>query len=256
MITRMDYGLKNKIALVTGSSRGIGAAIAKKFAQEGAVVIIHHRKDHKNASQVLKYVQKFNTNSIEYSCDVRNYNNVQQMANYINQTFGKLDILVNNAGIVKDSSLKKMKINSEWNDVLQTNLDGVMYCCKTLIPIITKNTGKIINISSMVGILGNYGQCAYAASKAGVIGLTLSLAKECAKSGISVNAVLPGFINTSMLNMTPPNVRKKILSTILFKRFGKPEDVASLVCFLCSKECSYITGQMIIIDGGLSINSV
>ena len=160
------------------------------------------------------------------------------------------------AGITKDRSLKNMEIDSEWQDVISTNLNGVMHCCKAFLPSISKNSGKIINISSIVGILGNFGQSAYAASKAGVIGLTRSLAKECAPDGIAVNVVLPGFIETSMLKKIPKSKLEIIKSNIPFNRFGKVEDVAGMVSFLCSKECSYVTGQIFVIDGGISINPI
>jgi len=242
--------LKNKIALITGASRGIGEAIAIEFAKNNADVIINYYNDQEEAQKVVDEVKKYGVKCIAVKADVSNFDEVKQMAGTIQKNFKKVDILVNNAGIVKDRTLKNMTLD-EWNAVINTNLNGVFYVTKAILPLISES-GRIINISSIVGQYGNFGQCNYAAAKAGIIGFTKSLAKELGKKKITVNAIAPGFVKTNITkNMS--FFRKKIINYMTpLKEEAEPEDIANVVAFLASKKSRYITGSVINIDGGLA----
>ena len=243
--------LKNKIALVTGASRGIGRAIAIELAKQGADVIVNYVKDEQEASKVADEIKALGRNCIALKADVSNFDEVSKMLEKIKGEFGRLDILVNNAGITKDRSLKKMT-QEEWNSVIETNLNSAYNVTKNALPLMQKNS-RIITISSIVGLYGNFGQTNYAASKAGIIGFTKSLAKELGRQGITVNVIAPGFIESEMTKKIG-FLKKKILTYMIpLKRSGMPEDVANLAAFLASDKSGYITGQVISVSGGLVI---
>ena len=243
--------LKGKTALVTGASRGIGKAIAIELAKNGADVIVNYNKDEKSAIKVVDEIKKNGSNGMAIKADVSSYDDVGQMFGVIKEKYGKLDIVVNNAGITMDRTLKKMT-QDEWNKVIGTNLNSVYNVSKHALPLLQKNS-RIINISSIVGIFGNFGQANYAASKAGIIGFTKSLAKELGKHGITVNAIAPGFIESDMTNRMP-FLRKKIVQWMVpLKRTGLPEEIAHAAAFLASDNASYITGQVLNVSGGLAI---
>ena len=239
-----------KVALITGASRGIGKAIALELAKNNINLIINYNKDEKEAANVVEEIKKLGVESIAVKADVSSFDECAAMIEVVKKRFSFLDILVNNAGTLSDKSLKNMT-KEQWDLVLKTNLDGTFNVTKNALPLIREN-GRIINISSIVGINGNFGQTNYAASKAGIIGFTKSLAKELGKHKITVNAVAPGFIDTEMTkNIT--FIRKKIMLTMIpIGRAGLPEDVANLVAFLASDKSGYITGEVICIDGGFS----
>ena len=239
-----------KVALITGASRGIGKAIALELAKNNINLIINYNKDEKEAANVVEEIKKLGVESIAVKADVSSFDECAAMIEVVKKRFSFLDILVNNAGALSDKSLKNMT-KEQWDLVLKTNLDGTFNVTKNALPLIREN-GRIINISSIVGINGNFGQTNYAASKAGIIGFTKSLAKELGKHKITVNAVAPGFIDTEMTkNIT--FIRKKIMLTMIpIGRAGLPEDVANLVAFLASDKSGYITGEVICIDGGFS----
>ena len=277
--------LDGKVALVTGGSRGVGKAISLRMAQEGADVIINYQNKKEHAETVSKLIDmmgiadelekialKINRmnnkeHAKEYSkqldaiekhsyicqANVSNFEQVKKMQEEVIKEFGKLDILINNAGIVRDKSFVKMT-SDMWDDVMHVNLDGTFYCTKAFIEgMLERKYGRIINISSVVGRMGNFGQANYTASKAGMIGLTKALAKEFAGKGVTVNAIAPGFIETDMVKGIPDDVMGKILSKIPLGRLGKASEVAGTVAFLASQEGDYITGQVIDINGGLYI---
>jgi 3-oxoacyl-[acyl-carrier protein] reductase len=242
--------LKGKTALITGASRGIGKAIAIEFARNNANVIINYYNDKNEADAVVSKLKKYGVNSMVVKADVSNFDEVKQMAVAIQKNFGKVDILVNNAGIVRDRTLKNMTLD-EWHAVINTNLNGVFYVTKAILPLIREG-GRIISISSIVGLYGNFGQCNYAAAKAGIIGFTKSLAKELGKKKITVNAVAPGFVKTAIIKNIP-FIRKKMINYMTpLKEEAKPEDIANLITFIASDKARYITGAIINIDGGLA----
>lgn len=244
--------LSGKVAVITGASRGIGRAIAVELARNGAIVIINYLKNDKLAEEVVKEIKNFGGNAIQIKADVRVFEEAQDMARQVIERFDRIDILINNAGITRDRTFLKMSLD-EWKDVIETNLDGIFNTTKALGNYMVKQRcGRIVNISSIIGLTGNFGQSNYAASKAGVIGFTKSLARELAKEGITVNAVAPGFIETEMLKSVPEDIRKRILDRIALGRFGRPEEVAKLILFLVTN-ADYITGQVILIDGGFYI---
>lgn len=243
--------IKRKTAFVTGASRGIGKAIAIKLAQDGFNVAINYSKNSKSAEDVLNVAKTFGVDAIAVQCDVSKSDEVEKAISIVIEKFGSLDIVVNNAGITRDNLILKMSEN-DWNDVIDTNLKGTFNVIKFASKyMIKKKKGKIINIASVVGITGNAGQSNYAASKAGIIGLTKSVAKELASRGITVNAIAPGFIETDMTDTLTQEIKDDILKSIPLKRAGKPEDIADLVSFLASDASNYITGQVINVDGGM-----
>ncbi|MEM3955316.1 MAG: 3-oxoacyl-[acyl-carrier-protein] reductase [Candidatus Bathyarchaeia archaeon] len=245
----MDLKLNNRVVVVTGAARGIGRAIALEFAREGANVIVNDIID---ASETLMEIKKLGKESMFIKTDVSNMNQVKQMFNRVAKNFGRIDILVNNAGVTRDALIQKMKVK-DWDYILNVNLKGTFNCCKCAATyMIEQKYGRIINISSVVGQMGNVGQANYAASKAGVIGLTKALALELARYGdITVNAVAPGFVNTEMTRRVPEKVMKMFIERIPFRRLAEPEEIAYLVVFLASDLARYITGQVIAINGGL-----
>lgn len=243
--------LEGKVALVTGASRGIGRAIALTLAKEGADVGVNFLEKRVLASKVVNEIKKMGRRAITIQADVRNFEEVTNMFEVVFKEFNKVDILVNNAGIVRDRTLLNMT-KEEWDNVINTDLTGVFNCTKLAIPdMVQRGNGRIINISSVVGQMGNFGQANYAAAKAGVIGFTKSVAKELARKGITVNAIAPGFIETDMLKDIPKKVKASVLEKIPLGRFGKPEEVAELVVFLASDKTGFITGQVFNINGGL-----
>jgi len=243
--------LAGRIALVTGASRGIGKAIAIELAKQGADVIVNYNRNDKDALEVVSRIKEIGCRSIAVKADVANFDEVGRMFEIVKKEFGRVDILVNNAGIIMDKTLRKMT-QEEWNKVIDVNLNSIYNVTKNALPLLQKNS-RVISISSIVGLYGNFGQANYAASKAGIIGFTKSLAKELGKYGITVNAIAPGFIESDMSNKIP-FLRKKIVEWIIpLKRIGKPEEVAYAAAFLASEDASYITGQVLSISGGLSI---
>ena len=239
-----------KVALVTGASRGIGKAIALELARNNIHVAINYNKDEKEALEIVDEIKKIGVEGAAIKADVSNFEECTAMLELIRKKFGALDVLVNNAGALSDKTLKNMT-KEQWDLVIKTNLYGTFNVTKNALPLI-KDNGRIINISSIVGLSGNFGQSNYAASKAGIIGFTKSLAKELGKRKITVNAVAPGFIDTHMTKNIPFIRRKIILAMIPLGRPGIPQDVANLVAFLASDKSSYITGEVICIDGGFS----
>ncbi|QIB26229.1 3-oxoacyl-[acyl-carrier-protein] reductase [Caloranaerobacter azorensis] len=245
--------LNGKIALITGGSRGIGKAIALKLASLGANIVVNYTKSDAKAKEVIKLAEEMGVRAIAVKADVSNKDDVENFINKVLDEFGRIDILVNNAGITRDNLLMRMK-EEEWDDVININLKGTFNVTKTAIrSMIKQKSGSIINIASVIGITGNQGQCNYAASKAGIIGFTKSIAKEVAKKKVRVNAVAPGFINTDMTDKLPDKVKEEYLTKIPLNRLGEPEDIANAVAFLASDLSSYITGQVLIVDGGLLI---
>jgi 3-oxoacyl-[acyl-carrier protein] reductase len=247
----MELGIKDKVALITGSTRGLGKAIAEKLAEEKVKVIITGTNEEK-AKQVAQIVaEKYSVETEGYSLDVTSEESIKQVAKAIIQKFGKIDILVNNAGITRDSRLMMMKL-IDWEAVLRTNLTGAFNCTKVVSKrMLLQNSGRIINITSVVGLMGNIGQANYAASKAGLIGLTKTTAKELAERNITVNAIAPGYIQSDMTDVLSEDISKKILSLIPIGFYGNPEDVADAVLFLVSNKARYITGQVLNVDGGM-----
>lgn len=243
---------KDEIVLVTGSARGIGREIATAFAKEGAIAIISDI----NAESCQKTAQELIDKGLKAdfaACDVTKLSAVDEMANKLLDKYGRIDILVNNAGITKDNLFLRMR-EEEWDAVITVNLKGTFNCCKAVSKSMLKaRKGKIISIASVIGILGNIGQANYAASKAGIIGLTKSLAREFASRNITVNAIAPGYIKTDMTDQLKEEARQKILQVIPLQRMGLPEDVAGVCLFLASKQADYITGQTIKVDGGMAI---
>ena len=277
--------LEGKVALVTGGSRGIGKAIALRLAEDGADVVVNYQNTKEHAEMVSKMIDQIGTTdelenlktmidrmdnrehakelsdrisslgSHSYTCqaNVRDAEQVNRMRDEVLKRFGKVDILVNNAGIVRDKSFVKMT-HDMWDDVLSVNLDGTFFCTKAFIEgMIERKYGRIVNISSVIGRTGSFGQANYTASKAGIIGLTKALAKEFAGKGITVNAIAPGFIETDMVRGVPPESIEKIVAQIPLRRLGRASEVAGTVSYLASQDGDYITGQVIDINGGLYI---
>jgi 3-oxoacyl-(acyl-carrier-protein) reductase len=243
--------LQGRTALVTGASRGIGRAIAVALAEEGADVAINYVSSEAAALDVVQHIVKLGRRAIPARADVSDYPDTFRMAQEILREFGHLDILVNNAGITSDKTFVKMD-HAAWRKVLAINLDGVFNCTKVLVDqMLQQNYGRVVNITSVIGQIGNFGQANYAASKAGVAAFTKSLAKELAGKGITVNAVAPGFIETEMVSGVPERVRNKLLDQIPLRRFGTAEEVARAVTYICSADGDYITGAELSINGGL-----
>jgi 3-oxoacyl-[acyl-carrier protein] reductase len=240
-----------KVALVTGASRGIGREIALELAREGANVVVNYSGSEAKANEVVDEIKSMGREAVAIKCNVADSDSVQSMVKETISHFGTLDILVNNAGITKDNLLMRMK-ETEWDDVININLKGVFLCTKAVTrQMMKQRSGRIINISSIVGVSGNPGQANYVAAKSGVIGLTKTAARELAPRGITVNAIAPGFISTDMTDQLPEDVRNEMLKQIPLNRFGDPKDIAKVVSFMASESSSYMTGQTLHIDGGM-----
>lgn len=247
----MQLSLKGKVALVTGASRGIGRAIAITLAGAGAQVVVNYRSQAEAAEEVVQIIQAAGGQAIAIQGDVAVAEDVERVFKGTLEQYGKLDILVNNAGITRDTLLLRMK-EDDFDSVIATNLRGVYLCTKAALRPMTKaRGGRIINITSVVGLMGNAGQANYAAAKAGIVGFTKSTAREMASRGITVNAVAPGYIDTELTGVLSDSVRQAILESIPLGRLGEPQDVAHLVCFLASDAAAYITGQTLTVDGGM-----
>ncbi|MGN0151100.1 MAG: 3-oxoacyl-[acyl-carrier-protein] reductase [Wujia sp.] len=245
--------LQGKTAIVTGGSRGIGRAICIALAQEGANVVTCYAHGAEGAEETVKMCQEYGVKAEAVKADVADNEDVSAMITKVKSEYGSVDILVNNAGITKDNLILKMN-EDDFNQVIDTNLKGAFLCIQNVAKIMLKQkSGKIINITSVVGVSGNAGQANYAASKAGLIGLTKSVAKELGSRGITVNAVAPGFIETDMTAKLPAEVVDEMKKSIPMKSMGQVEDVANLVAFLASDNARYITGQVICVDGGMAM---
>lgn len=243
--------MEKKTALITGAGRGIGKAIALAFAKEGYDIIINYNGSESNAIQVCEEAKSYGSNAMLYKADVSDYTQVETMIQEVMNVYGRIDVLVNNSGITKDNLLLRMN-EADFSSVIDVNLKGCFHTIRHCAKIMMKQrNGSIINMASVIGLIGNIGQANYAASKAGVIGLTKSAAKELAARGIRVNAIAPGFIETEMTKVLSEEVKKNILSNIPLKKLGNVDDVANIALFLASDKSRYITGQVINVDGGM-----
>ena len=243
--------LEDKVAVVTGASSGIGREIALTLALKGAKIVVNYRGNDDEANKVVLDIENTGSKAIAVKGDVSKAEDMENLIKTAVDTYGRVDILVNNAGITKDNLLLKMT-DEQFSDVIDINLKGTFNCTKAVTKYMLKQkSGKIINIASVIGIVGNAGQSNYAASKAGIIGFTKSVAKELASRGITANAVAPGFIRTKMTDILSEDVKQEILKNIPLKKFGEAQDVAKIVAYLASDDANYITGQVINIDGGM-----
>ncbi|MEW5800309.1 MAG: 3-oxoacyl-[acyl-carrier-protein] reductase [Bacteroidota bacterium] len=246
-----NYNLSGKVALVTGGSRGIGRAIVQMLSDNGATVAFTYRSRKEEADSLVAELQSKGRKAVAFQSDAANTVQSNEVVQGVIKEFGRLDILVNNAGITKDGLLMRMS-EQDWDDVIATNLKSVFNFTKAAVrQMMSQQSGKIINITSVVGVVGNPGQANYVASKAGVIGFTKSIAKEIASRNVQVNAIAPGFIETDMTEKLNEKQKESIFGIIPMKRMAKPEEVASVVCFLASDGASYITGQTLCVDGGM-----
>ncbi|WBL49163.1 3-oxoacyl-[acyl-carrier-protein] reductase [Clostridium estertheticum] len=245
--------LKGKTAVVTGASRGIGRAIALKLAKHGANVVVNYRNSVDAVQEVVKEIEALGVKVLAIQADISSYADVENMIKKSVEEFGSIDILVNNAGITKDGLLMRMK-EADFDSVIDINLKGAFNCTRHVAAIMLKQrSGRIINISSVSGLTGNAGQVNYSAAKAGIIGMTKSVAREFGSRGVTCNAVAPGYIQTDMTEDLSAKVKDTIMGTIPLKRLGRPEDVANVVAFLATDEAAYITGQVINVDGGMAM---
>ncbi|GKW44903.1 3-oxoacyl-[acyl-carrier-protein] reductase [Planococcus sp. NCCP-2050] len=243
--------LAGKTAIITGASRGIGAEIARKFSEAGAKVVVNYSGSQEKAEAVVAEIREKGGEAIAVKANVSDSDAVKAMIDETMKAFGSIDILVNNAGITRDNLMMRMK-DDEWDDVINTNLKGVFICTKGVTrQMMKQRSGRIINIASIVGVMGNAGQANYVAAKAGVIGLTKTTARELASRNITANAVAPGFITTDMTDALGDDIQKAMLAQIPLGRFGKPEEVAKAALFLASDDSSYMTGQTLHLDGGM-----
>jgi 3-oxoacyl-[acyl-carrier protein] reductase len=246
--------LNGKVAIVTGASRGIGRAIAVVLAGEGAKVVVNYNSSAEAAEEVVSQIEAAGGQAVAFKANVGNFEDTQSLVKMTLDTYGQVDILVNNAGTTRDMLLMMMK-EDDWDVVINTNLKSMFNCCKAVLrPMIRKkNGGRIINISSIVGLAGQGGQTNYAASKAGIIGFTKSLAKEVGSRDITVNAIAPGFFPTALTEVLPDDMVQKALELIPLGRLGELEEVAHLVAFLASDKAAYITGEVVRVDGGMAM---
>lgn len=243
--------LKGKTAVVTGGSRGIGRAICLELARLGANVVVNYSGSEQAAREVVTEIEGLGAQGIAVQANVAQVEQVEALMKQAIETYGSIDILVNNAGITRDNLLMRMK-ETEWDDVIDTNLKGVFLCTKAVTrQMMKQRSGRIINISSIVGVSGNAGQANYVAAKAGVIGLTKTVAQELASRNVLVNAIAPGFITTEMTDALPEELKQTMLKQIPLAKLGQPEDIAKTVAFFASDAANYITGQVLHVDGGL-----
>lgn len=247
----MQVMLNGKTAIVTGASRGIGRAVALELAERGAAVIVNYHGSREAAEAVVKEIKDKGGTAESYGCDVSDYGACEEFIRWVTEKYGAVDILVNNAGITKDNLLMKMT-EEDFSSVIDTNLKGTFHTMRFVSrQMLKQRSGRVINMASVVGVTGNAGQVNYAASKAGVIGMTKTAARELAGRGITVNAVAPGFIETDMTKKLSERVRESVIGQIPLGKFGNPEHVAKAVGFLASDDAEYITGQVIHVDGGM-----
>ena len=245
--------LENKIAVVTGAGRGIGRGIALALAREGAMVVVNYNGSKDRAEEVVRTIEEAGGKATAIQCNISDFEAAKEFFANVVKEYGKIDILVNNAGITKDNLIMKMS-EEEFQSVIQTNLAGTFHGVKFVTrPMMKQRQGRIINIASASGVIGNLGQANFSASKAGVIGLTKAAAKELASRNITVNAVAPGFVATEMTDVLSDSVKEAAVATIPLGRFGEVEDIAETVVFLASDKAKYITGQVICVDGGIAM---
>lgn len=243
--------VKDKNAIITGGTRGIGREIAMTLAKNGANIAINYRNYNEEIDSLVKELESLNVKVLAYKCDVSNEEEVESFVNEVKNKFNSIDILVNNAGITKDGLILRMS-EKDFTDVIDVNLKGTFNMTKAVSKLmIRQKNGKIVNISSVVGVAGNAGQCNYAASKAGVIGFSKSIARELASRNINVNVIAPGYINTDMTKVLSDNIKEEILKAIPMRKIGDPKEIANLALFLSSNLSDYITGQVINVDGGM-----
>jgi len=248
---KMKMELKNRVALVTGASRGIGKQVAKDLAAMGATVIVNYPNSNDSAEQTVEEIEKNGGTAIMSEFDVSDFNAVQKEVSSIIDKLGEIHILINNAGITRDKLFMRMK-EEDWDRVFEVNLKGVYNCTRAVIRnMLKRKFGRIVNIASVVGEMGNAGQINYSSTKAGVIGFTKSAAKEFASRAVTVNAISPGFIQTDITQNIPEEFKKKYMESIPLGRFGETTDISNVVCFLVSDNASYITGEVIRVNGGL-----
>lgn len=247
----MQISLKDKVALVTGGSRGIGRAIALALADSGAAVVVNYKGNQAAADEVVRAIESRDGRALAVQADVAQPADVERLFKQVIDTYGRLDILVNNAGVTRDTLLLRMK-ETDFDEVINTNLRGTYLCTKAALrPMSRARGGRIINITSVVGLIGNAGQANYAAAKAGLVGFTKSIAREMASRAITVNAVAPGYVDTEMTAGLGDQIKEAILENIPLGRLGTPDDIAGVVCFLASDAAAYITGQTLTVDGGM-----
>jgi 3-oxoacyl-[acyl-carrier protein] reductase len=242
-----------KIALVTGAGKGIGKEIALELARGGAACVINYASSSKGAEETVAEIKAMGRDAYAYQCDVSDYEQSEKMIADVLEHYGRIDILVNNAGITKDNLMLKMS-EADFEAVINVNLKGAFNCMKAVTkPMMKQRYGRIINITSIVGVIGNAGQVNYAASKAGMIGMTKSAARELASRNITVNAVAPGFIQTDMTEVLSDAVKEQLLAQIPMKKLGETKDIANAVCFLADEKAAYITGQVLNVNGGMAM---